>query len=73
MIFKPTTEQNAIVERAKQGTPFKISAFAGAAKTSTLVMVADEMMHDSLYLAYNKRMAVEEKEKFPTLFFFILS
>lgn len=65
MAHKATAEQTEVVEYAKTGKSFKVSAFAGAAKTTTLVMVADELVHDSLYLAYNKRMATEASEKFP--------
>lgn len=65
MQFEPTEQQKAIVALAKEGGSFKIEAYAGAAKTTTLCLVADELVHESLYLAYNKRMAEEATEKFP--------
>lgn len=65
MTLKATQEQEAIVDLASRGASFKITAFAGAAKTTSLVMVSKAVEHQSLYLAYNKRMADEAKMKFP--------
>lgn len=65
MTLKATQEQEAVVDLASRGASFKITAFAGAAKTTSLVMVSEAVEHQSLYLAYNKRMADEAKMKFP--------
>lgn len=63
--MKPTKEQELIIEAAKLGENLAIQAMAGSGKTSTLVMVSNEVVKPSLYLAYNKAMADEAKEKFP--------
>lgn len=65
MTFTPTQEQLDIIEAAKTGVNLRIQAFAGASKTTTLTMVAKGLVKPSLYLAYNKAMADEAKEKFP--------
>lgn len=62
---KPTKEQELIIEAAKLGENLAIQAMAGSGKTSTLVMTSNEVVKPSLYLAYNKAMADEAKEKFP--------
>lgn len=61
----PTDEQDKIVELSKLATQLKISAYAGAAKTSTLVMVANANPVKSLMLTFNKALAVEARERFP--------
>lgn len=61
----PTTEQVAAQEIVKGNHRVKLNAYAGCSKTTTLVMVADQLPMNSLYLAYNKAMATEAKEKFP--------
>lgn len=65
MTIKPTQEQLDIVEAAKAGGNLRIQAAAGAAKTTTLTLIAEEVIVPSLYLAYNKAMAEEAKRKFP--------
>lgn len=66
MQFVNTQEQNAIIAAAALGKSIKVKAFAGAAKTTTLVLASREIMHECLYLAYNKKMQLEAKEKFPS-------
>lgn len=63
----PTTEQLAIIEAAKSTKDnLIISALAGAAKTSTLVLLAKALSTTSiLCLAFNKRIAVEMAERLP--------
>lgn len=63
--MKPTTEQLNIIETAKTGVNLAISAFAGAAKTTTCRMIAEEITRPSLYIAFNKAIADEAKTKFP--------
>lgn len=62
----PTDEQNKVISMAKLHTAMKISAYAGAAKTSTLVMVADELVVPSLMLTFSKDLAAEAKSRFPS-------
>ncbi len=61
-----TPEQQKILDYSKNSnSDFKISAFAGAGKTSTLRMVAKELNHLSfLYLAFNKDIKEEAEENF---------
>lgn len=63
----PTPEQVAIVEAAKQTNDnLLVSALAGAAKTSTLVLIAKALQkHPILCLAFNKRIATEMQERLP--------
>lgn len=62
---KPTDEQAAAVQAFMTGGTLKISAFAGAGKTSTLQLMANERQGRGLYLAFNKKIAEEAREKFP--------
>lgn len=63
----PTAEQTAILDAARSTTNnLLISALAGAAKTSTLVMVAQALKRvPILCLAFNKRIALEMQERLP--------
>lgn len=65
----PTDEQRAIIDAAV-GTEANllVNALAGAAKTSTLVMVAQALRSDLpiLSVAFNKRIAEEMKERLPS-------
>lgn len=65
-VIVPTDEQNNVVAMSKLHRAMKISAYAGAAKTSTLCMVANEMVVPSLMLTFNKSLAEEAKERFPS-------
>lgn len=65
-IIVPTDEQNNVVAMSKIHRALKISAYAGAAKTSTLCMVANEMVVPSLMLTFNKSLAEEAKGRFPS-------
>lgn len=63
----PTPEQNAIIQAAK-ATPDNliVKALAGAAKTSTLVLIAKALpTTPMLCLAFNKRIAEEMKTRLP--------
>jgi DNA helicase-2/ATP-dependent DNA helicase PcrA len=67
MTFKPTPEQEAIVA-AGVDTPdnLLVSALAGAAKTSTLVLLAEAMQGQSmLCLAFNKKIQLEMQDRLP--------
>jgi len=66
--FKPTPEQDAITQMARESTEnFAVIARAGAAKTSTLVLIAEALPEtDILCLAFNKAIATEMTERLPT-------
>ena len=64
--MKPTEQQEYAIQAAKQCSLLKIDAVAGSGKTSTLVMVANELALPSIYVAFNKVTATEAAEKFPT-------
>jgi DNA helicase II / ATP-dependent DNA helicase PcrA len=67
MTFVPTPEQEAIVNAAR-GTRENliIEALAGAAKTSTLVLIAEALtMVPTLAIAFNKRIADEMARRLP--------
>lgn len=65
--WKPTHEQEAIVNFARESNEnLLVSALAGAAKTSTLVLIANALRDKSiLTLAFNKKIAVEMQERLP--------
>lgn len=63
---KPTEEQHAIVDHFDKGSSFKISAFAGSGKTTTLKLLGQTFPKTKCaYLAFNKIIANEAKTKFP--------
>lgn len=67
MTFAPTPEQVAVVDAARN-TSYNliIDALAGAAKTSTLVLLAQALPDTRiLCLAFNKRIATEMQERLP--------
>lgn len=63
--FAPTGEQLDVVEAFKIHRQLKIDAKAGAGKTSTLKLLAEDNPVPSLYLTFNKNMAEEARSKFP--------
>lgn len=64
---KPSTEQQAIIDYCKTGQPLIIEAGAGAAKTTTLEMVAQDLSNKKgLYLSFNKSIADEASRRFPS-------
>lgn len=65
MKLVPTQEQKLAIAVVKANQRVKLNAYAGCSKTTTLSMVAQDLCLPSLYLAYNKSMAVEAREKFP--------
>jgi hypothetical protein len=65
MKLVPTEEQTIACQVVKDNKRVKLNAYAGCSKTTTLSMVAQDLCLPSLYLAYNKSMAVEAREKFP--------
>lgn len=67
-MYKPTEEQAAIVAAASESDRnLLVSALAGAAKTSTLELIAKALPStEILALAFNKKMAVEMQERMPS-------
>lgn len=63
--FTPTAQQLHAVDLVGEHDFVKIDAGAGAAKTSTLALCAEQYVVPSLYLAFNKTMATEAAERFP--------
>lgn len=62
----PTPEQQAIVEAAVKTTDnLLVNALAGAAKTTTLELIAKAVVTPTLSLAFNKRIAEEMKARLP--------
>lgn len=61
----PTAEQLNVCDMSEIHTELKISAYAGAAKTSTLVMVADRHRVPSLMLTFSTDLAKEAAGRFP--------
>lgn len=61
----PTEEQLAALDMAKTGQSFKIVAYAGAGKTTTLKLISENLRGRGLYLAFNKAIATEAQQKFP--------
>src|SRR6059036_3958385 len=62
----PTDEQNAVVEKVRStASNLIINALAGTGKTTTLEMVQSVSRDQPiLYLAFNKKVADEAREKF---------
>lgn len=66
--MKLTTEQETIIAAAKEmvaGDIIKIDAAAGAAKTSTLVFIAEAISEPSICLVFNKAAQIDADERFP--------
>jgi len=66
MTLVPTEEQKACIKAAKENQFVMVNAYAGCSKTTTLKMIADEIVTPSLYIAFNKSIADEAKAKFPS-------
>lgn len=61
----PTPEQTEAVSAFLTGKSLKINAFAGTGKTSTLEYIAHSSGKTGLYLAFNKSIVRDSKDKFP--------
>lgn len=74
--YHPTNEQmdamdaaRRAVVRGKDNEGIKIIAFAGAGKTSTMCLIADDLCargYKGIYLAFNKDIAAEARSKMPS-------
>lgn len=61
-----TEEQKGIIEAVGSGKNILVSALAGTGKTSTLLKIAEAYpQRKGLYLAYNKVLQIEARQKFP--------
>ncbi|MFR9773047.1 UvrD-helicase domain-containing protein [Nocardia sp. SC052] len=64
--YKPTTEQQLIIDAARTGRNLVVQAGAGTGKTSTLKMVSRALAdRTALYVAYNRATADEARASFP--------
>lgn len=63
--FTPTIEQQTAVDAFMTGQSLKITAFAGAGKTSTLKLMTRAREGRGLYLSFNRAIAAEAKTSFP--------
>ncbi len=61
----PTDEQINALTMALDGKSFKVVAYAGAGKTTTLKLIGERLAGRGLYLAFNKAIATEARQKFP--------
>lgn len=63
----PTDEQAVAIKESELMRSFKIAAYAGAGKTSTLTLISEHLYNTlkkrGLYLAFNKSIADEAKQK----------
>ena len=67
MTFQLTEEQNLCIEAAKTSESLLINALAGAAKTSTLCLMAQKLpLVPTLCCAFNKRIATEMEARMPS-------
>jgi hypothetical protein len=63
--FAPTDEQVRALDAFMRGGSLKVCAFAGAGKTSTLKLMANEREGLGLYLAFNRKIARDARGDFP--------
>ncbi|WP_343596986.1 UvrD-helicase domain-containing protein [Acinetobacter sp.] len=60
-----TYEQSIAIDNARLGQSFKVVAYAGTGKTTTLQMISNAMPERrGMYLAFNKAIASEAQQKF---------
>ncbi|MEW2401963.1 AAA family ATPase [Streptomyces sp. NPDC046862] len=63
--YPPTAQQQAIITAAVEGKNVAVQALAGTGKTSTLVMIAAQMLERRIgYIAFNRAIADEASKKF---------
>lgn len=67
MTFKPTEQQQLIIEAVASGEPVvAVEALAGTGKSTTLRLIAEAMPEKSfLYVVFNKSQELEAKKKMP--------
>lgn len=63
--IRPTAEQTHAIDMATQGQSFKVVAYAGTGKTTTLQMISHALPQKrGMYLAFNKTIASEAQQRF---------
>ncbi|SED04354.1 UvrD-helicase domain-containing protein [Bradyrhizobium erythrophlei] len=62
---KPTAEQQQAIDQFQHGGSVKINAYAGTGKTSTLEFLAQSTSRRGQYIAFNRDIVRDAKEKFP--------
>lgn len=62
--FKPTDEQKVALDAFLAGSSLKINAFAGTGKTSTLQLLSNATGSRGQYIAFNRNIVGDAKEKF---------
>ncbi|QWG18799.1 UvrD-helicase domain-containing protein [Bradyrhizobium sediminis] len=62
---KPTAEQQQAIDQFQRGGSVKINAYAGTGKTSTLEFLAQSTSRRGQYIAFNRDIVRDAKEKFP--------
>ncbi|MFF5304813.1 UvrD-helicase domain-containing protein [Streptomyces sp. NPDC013161] len=63
--YPPTAQQQEIITAAVEGKNVAVQALAGTGKTSTLVMIAAQMLERRIgYIAFNRAIADEAGQKF---------
>lgn len=62
--FKPTDEQKLALDAFLAGSSLKINAFAGTGKTSTLQLLSSATGAKGQYIAFNRNIVGDAKEKF---------
>jgi len=63
--MKPTDQQLAAADAFQHNRLLKISAFAGAGKTTTLQLLAQARKEKGLYIAFNKQIQLHASKRFP--------
>jgi UvrD/REP helicase N-terminal domain len=64
--FKPTSEQHEVIDAVLGGGDLKVKAYAGAGKTSTLRLIAENLNGKrGSYLAFNREIAEHARRGFP--------
>jgi hypothetical protein len=64
--LRPTEEQQQAIDQFQKGDSLKINAYAGSGKTSTLELLAHSTPRHGQYVAFNKDIVRDAKEKFPS-------
>ncbi|MBB5058848.1 superfamily I DNA/RNA helicase [Granulicella aggregans] len=63
---RPVVEQRLAVDLFLGGGNLRIDAFAGTGKTTTLRLLAESKPYRALYLAFNRSIAIEAQQSFPS-------
>lgn len=62
---RPTDEQQSAIDAFLKASSLKINAYAGTGKTSTLEMIAHSTPKRGQYIAFNRKIVEEAKQRFP--------